>query len=34
MGSEFTADDNNPDGSIVMFHLNGGLILSLYPGNP
>lgn len=23
MGSEFTADDNNPDGSIVMFHLNG-----------
>jgi len=29
--TEFTGDDTHPAGAIVMFHLNGGQILSLYP---
>lgn len=28
---EFEGDDTNPAGAIVMFHLEGGLILALYP---
>jgi hypothetical protein len=29
--TEFTGDDTHPAGAIVMFHLNGGQILALYP---
>jgi len=29
--TEFTGDDTRPAGAIVMFHLNGGQILALYP---
>jgi uncharacterized protein len=31
IGTEFAGDDDNPAGAVVMFHLNGGLILALYP---
>ena len=29
--TEFTGDDTHPAGAIVMFRLNGGQILALYP---
>jgi catechol 2,3-dioxygenase-like lactoylglutathione lyase family enzyme len=29
--TEFVGDDTHPAGAIVMFHLNGGQILALYP---
>ncbi len=29
--TEFAGDDTHPAGAIVMFHLNGGQILALYP---
>jgi catechol 2,3-dioxygenase-like lactoylglutathione lyase family enzyme len=31
VGTEFPGDDENAAGAVVMFHLNGGLILALYP---
>ncbi|HEY4429283.1 MAG TPA: VOC family protein [Solirubrobacteraceae bacterium] len=31
VGTEFTGDDSNPAGAIAMFHLEGGLMLALYP---
>jgi hypothetical protein len=31
VGTEFTGDESNPDGAVVMFGLNGGLVLALYP---
>ena len=31
IGTEFAGDDTNPSGAAVMFQLQGGLILSLYP---
>jgi catechol 2,3-dioxygenase-like lactoylglutathione lyase family enzyme len=31
VGTEFTGDDHSPAGAIALFHLDGGLILSLYP---
>jgi len=31
VGTEFTGDDETPAGAIALFHLDGGLILSLYP---
>jgi catechol 2,3-dioxygenase-like lactoylglutathione lyase family enzyme len=31
--AEYPGDDTNPDGAIVMFRLDGGLILALYPRN-
>jgi uncharacterized protein len=31
IGTEFAGDDDNAAGAVVMFHLNGGLILALYP---
>jgi catechol 2,3-dioxygenase-like lactoylglutathione lyase family enzyme len=31
IGSEFVGDNDNPDGTIVMFNLGGGLTLALYP---
>ena len=31
VGTEFTGDDGSPAGAIALFHLDGGLILSLYP---
>jgi catechol 2,3-dioxygenase-like lactoylglutathione lyase family enzyme len=31
VGTEFAGDDTNPAGAVAMFHLQGGLILSLYP---
>lgn len=30
-GTQFAADEKNPAGATAMFHLDGGLILSLYP---
>jgi catechol 2,3-dioxygenase-like lactoylglutathione lyase family enzyme len=30
-GTAFTGDEVNPAGDVVMFHLDGGLILALYP---
>jgi catechol 2,3-dioxygenase-like lactoylglutathione lyase family enzyme len=30
-GTEFAGDDTTPAGSVAMFQLDGGLILSLYP---
>ena len=30
-GDQFKGDDKHPAGAVVMFHLNGGLILALYP---
>jgi hypothetical protein len=31
IGTEFPGDDMNPAGDVAMFHLQGGLILALYP---
>jgi uncharacterized protein len=31
IGTEFAGDDTNPDGTVAMFHLKGGLILALWP---
>jgi catechol 2,3-dioxygenase-like lactoylglutathione lyase family enzyme len=31
VGAEFAGDDDDPAGAVAMFHLNGGLILALYP---
>jgi len=31
VGTEFTGNDQTPAGAIALFHLDGGLILSLYP---
>jgi catechol 2,3-dioxygenase-like lactoylglutathione lyase family enzyme len=31
IGTEFTGDETHPAGAIAMFHLDGGLILALYP---
>jgi catechol 2,3-dioxygenase-like lactoylglutathione lyase family enzyme len=31
VGTEFAGDDTTPAGAVAMFHLQGGLILSLYP---
>jgi catechol 2,3-dioxygenase-like lactoylglutathione lyase family enzyme len=31
VGSEYVGDDDNPDGSVVMFNLRDGLTLALYP---
>jgi|SRR5262245_4329355 len=31
IGSEFIGDDTHASGTVVMFHLDGGLILALYP---
>ena len=31
IGTEFKGDDNNPDGTTAVFHLDGGLMLSIYP---
>jgi catechol 2,3-dioxygenase-like lactoylglutathione lyase family enzyme len=31
IGTEFGGDDLNPSGAVVMFQLDGGLILALYP---
>jgi uncharacterized protein len=31
IGTEFKGDETTPDGTIAVFHLNGGLILTLYP---
>lgn len=30
-GTEFAGDDTNPAGAVVMFRLQGGLILALWP---
>jgi hypothetical protein len=30
-GTEFTGNDEQPAGAVVMFHLESGLILALYP---
>jgi uncharacterized protein len=30
-GTEFPGDETNPDGTVVMFHLDGGLILAVWP---
>jgi catechol 2,3-dioxygenase-like lactoylglutathione lyase family enzyme len=31
IGTEFAGDEENAAGAIAMFHLDGGMILSLYP---
>jgi uncharacterized protein len=31
VGTEFTGDDTTPAGAVVMFQLDGGLLLALYP---
>ena len=31
IGTEFTGDQANPDGTTAVFHLDGGLMLSIYP---
>ncbi|HEX2196465.1 MAG TPA: VOC family protein [Actinomycetota bacterium] len=31
IGTEFAGDDTTPDGAVVMFELDGGAILALYP---
>jgi uncharacterized protein len=31
IGTEFEGDENTPDGTTAVFHLEGGLILSIYP---
>jgi uncharacterized protein len=31
IGSEFKGDEHNPDGTTAVFHLEGGLMLSIYP---
>ena len=31
IGTEFTGDETSPDGTTAVFHLDGGLMLSIYP---
>ena len=31
IGTEFEGDELNPDGATAVFHLDGGLMLSIYP---
>ena len=31
IGTEFTGDETTPDGTTAVFHLDGGLMLSIYP---
>ena len=31
IGTQYTGDDTSPDGTTAMFHLDGGLMLSIYP---
>jgi uncharacterized protein len=31
VATEFSGDDSHPAGAVVMFHLDGGLTLALYP---
>ena len=31
IGTEFKGDENTPDGTTAVFHLDGGLMLSIYP---
>jgi catechol 2,3-dioxygenase-like lactoylglutathione lyase family enzyme len=31
IGSDYAGDEENPAGDVAMFHLDGGLILALYP---
>ena len=31
IGTEFKGDDGAPDGTTAVFHLDGGLMLSIYP---
>jgi catechol 2,3-dioxygenase-like lactoylglutathione lyase family enzyme len=31
IGAEFKGDDSTPDGTTAVFHLDGGLMLSIYP---
>src|ERR1700677_4848329 len=31
IGTEFTGDETIPDGTTAVFHLDGGLMLSIYP---
>jgi catechol 2,3-dioxygenase-like lactoylglutathione lyase family enzyme len=31
VGTEFSGDDSTPAGAVVMFELDGGLMLALYP---
>ena len=31
IGTEFTGDATTPDGTTAVFHLDGGLMLSIYP---
>ncbi len=31
IGTEFKGDEQNPDGTTAVFHLDGGLMLSIYP---
>ncbi|HEU5438722.1 MAG TPA: VOC family protein [Ktedonobacterales bacterium] len=31
IGTEFAGDETNPDGTVAMFHLQGGVTLALYP---
>ena len=31
IGAEFKGDTNTPDGTTSVFHLDGGIMLSIYP---
>jgi catechol 2,3-dioxygenase-like lactoylglutathione lyase family enzyme len=31
IGTEFKGEENTPDGTTAVFHLDGGLMLSIYP---
>src|ERR1700733_643522 len=31
IGTEFRGDETTPDGTTAVFHLDGGLMLSIYP---
>jgi catechol 2,3-dioxygenase-like lactoylglutathione lyase family enzyme len=31
IGTEFTGNETTPDGTTAVFHLDGGLMLSIYP---
>src|ERR1700734_3806924 len=31
IGAEFAGDETTPDGTTAVFHLDGGLMLSIYP---
>ena len=31
IGAEFQGEENGPDGTTAVFHLDGGLMLSIYP---